>query len=110
MNTTTEPDAIDLYWRPGCGFCMNLERQLKKVDLPIRRHNIWDDEAAAEVVRSHARGNETVPTVVIGDRALVNPSARHLLAMVAESAPHLLPDGFEPSEPRGGRFFGRRGG
>ena len=110
MNTTTEPDAIDLYWRPGCGFCMNLERQLKKVDLPIRRHNIWDDEAAAEVVRSHARGNETVPTVVIGDRALVNPSARHLLATVAESAPHLLPDGFEPSEPRGSRFFGRRTG
>lgn len=109
MNTT-ELDAIDLYWRPGCGFCMNLDRQLKKVDLPIRRHNIWDDDDAAYVVRSHARGNETVPTVVIGDQAMVNPSARQVLTTVAESAPHLLPDDFEVPEPRLTRLFGRRTG
>jgi glutaredoxin len=106
--TSTEPDTIDLYWRPGCGFCMNLDRQLKGIDLPIRRHNIWDDDDAAAMVRSYARGNETVPTVVIGDQAMVNPSARQVLTTVAESAPHLLPDDFEVPQPRLTRLFGRR--
>ncbi len=89
---------------------MNLERQLRRVDLPTRRHNIWDDADAAATVRSHAGGSETVPTVVIGDQALVNPSARQLLAAVAESAPHLLPDDFEMPEPRLKRLFGRSTG
>ena len=65
-------------------------------DLPVREVNIWDDPDAAAIVRSFARGNETVPTVVVGaldsDRAvgLVNPSGAEVLAAVAEHAPHLL--------------------
>lgn len=37
--------------------------------------NIWTDPAAAARVRAATGGSETVPTVVIGSRALVNPSA-----------------------------------
>ena len=40
--------------------------------------NIWEDADAASFVRSVARGNETVPTVTIGDIALVNPSVGEL--------------------------------
>ena len=58
-------DAIDLYWRPGCGFCRALEADLANVNLAIRRHNIWEDEAAAAFVRSVANGNEVVPTVAV---------------------------------------------
>jgi glutaredoxin len=65
---------IDLYWRPGCGFCSMLQRKLDKLGIERVEHNIWDDPADAEIVRAHARGNETVPTVVIGDRGFVNPS------------------------------------
>ena len=64
-----------MYWRPGCPFCGSLFRQLEHHDLAHRRVNIWDDPAAAATVRSVARGNETVPTVTVGDVALVNPSA-----------------------------------
>jgi hypothetical protein len=32
-----------------------------------------------------ARGNETVPTVAIGDTALVNPSAREVLALLPQA-------------------------
>lgn len=92
-------DAIDLYWRPGCGFCRALETELAQTDLVIRRHNIWEDEAAAAFVRSVANGNEVVPTVAIGHTAIVNPSARELLATIAAKAPHLLPAGWEPPEP-----------
>ena len=92
-------DAIDLYWRPGCGFCRALEADLANVKLAIRRHNIWEDEAAAAFVRSVANGNEVVPTVSVAGTALVNPSARELLATIATVAPNLLPEGWEPPEP-----------
>lgn len=84
-------DAVEFYWRPGCGFCMMLERNLDRAGIPLSKHNIWDDSAHADVVRSHANGNETVPTLVIGDTALVNPSTDDVLAVLVDKAPHLVP-------------------
>ena len=83
-------EAVHYYWRPGCPFCMFLRRGLRRAGIRTVDHNIWDDPAAATVVRSHAGGNETVPTVVVGDVALVNPSATQVKALLAEVAPHLL--------------------
>ncbi|MGB1505241.1 MAG: glutaredoxin family protein [Acidimicrobiales bacterium] len=84
-------DAVEFYWRPGCGFCMMLERNLDRAGIPLSKHNIWDDPSHADVVRSHANGNETVPTLVIGDAALVNPSTDDVLAVLVDKAPHLVP-------------------
>jgi len=103
--STHEPLAIEFYTRPGCPFSAALLRQLRRRGLPLEIHDIWADRDAAAVVRSVARGNETVPTVVVGDAALVNPSARQVLAAMAEHAPHLLP---EPAAPDGGGERGRR--
>ncbi len=101
------PDAIHLYWRPGCGFCSMLRRGLGTAGIVTVDHNIWDDPADAAVVRQHAGGNETVPTVVVGDVGLVNPSVKQLAAHLREHAPHLLPAGFEEPEPGFlGRLFG----
>jgi hypothetical protein len=44
-------------------------------------------------VRSIADGFETVPTVIVGPVAMVNPSLDLLLDTVAEHAPHLLEGG-----------------
>jgi hypothetical protein len=44
--------------------------------LAPREVNIWADPSAAATVRSLAGGNETVPTVVIGERGHVNPCLR----------------------------------
>jgi mycoredoxin len=93
------PDTVNFYWRPGCPFCTMLRRGLDKAGITTIDHNIWDDPDAAAIVRSYAAGNETVPTVVIGDVGFVNPSARDVSAHLMEHAPHLLPDGFEPAEP-----------
>jgi cystathionine beta-synthase len=76
-----------------------LQRKLDKLGIERVEHNIWDDPADAEIVRAHARGNETVPTVVIGDRGFVNPSAGELVAYLSTAHPDLLPEGFEPPEP-----------
>jgi mycoredoxin len=108
--TTTAPQHIDLYWRPGCGFCSSLRRGLDKLGIERVEHNIWDNPDDAATVRRYANGNETVPTVVVGDQSLVNPSAKQLLAFLTSQAPHLLPVGHDASEESGGkvgRFVGR---
>lgn len=88
----SDPSPITVYWRPGCGFCSSLLRGLERAGLAFDRVNIWEDEQAAAFVRSVARGNETVPTVRVGDVALVNPSAPDVLTTVAEHAPDHHPD------------------
>jgi mycoredoxin len=52
-----------------------------------RAINIWEDPDAAATVRSVARGNETVPTVVIGSQSLVNPSPNAVLAAIRTETP-----------------------
>jgi glutaredoxin len=95
----TATARIDLYWRPGCGFCSMLQRKLDKLGIERTEHNIWDDADDAAIVRAHANGNETVPTVVIGERGFVNPSAGELVAYLSVQHPELLPDGFQAPEP-----------
>jgi hypothetical protein len=46
--------------------------------LVFREIDIWKNPEAAAFVRSVANGNETVPTVVVGDIRMVNPSARRV--------------------------------
>ncbi|MFB7463650.1 glutaredoxin domain-containing protein [Streptomyces sp. NPDC056224] len=68
-----------VYWRPGCLYCIKLRTRLRLARIPYRKVNIWRDPDAAAFVRSVADGNETVPTVVVGDRpAMVNPSLRRV--------------------------------
>ena len=79
MTSPSQHSDVTVYWRPGCGFCTALLSRLAGSDLAYETVNIWEDEHAAAYVRSVARGNETVPTVRIGDVALVNPSYRQLV-------------------------------
>jgi glutaredoxin len=62
-----------IYWRPGCIFCIRLRFALG----PAGRRAVWvnirRDPAATARVRSANDGNETVPTVFVGDRAHTNP-------------------------------------
>ena len=85
--------AVQVYWRPGCPFCMMLLPRLRRSGLPLREINIWRDRAAAARVRAITGGDETVPTVVVGTRALVNPSVRQVVATARAEWPGVLPDG-----------------
>jgi len=76
----TNRPPVTVYWRPGCGFCHILLRELDRAGVERTEINIWENPASAAVVRSHADGNETVPTVLVGDLALVNPTAAEVLA------------------------------
>lgn len=80
-----------MYWRPGCGYCHSLLRSLERFEVPHDRVNIWENPDAAAFVRSVARGNETVPTVAIGDTALVNPTMYDVMETLAGVAPDEVP-------------------
>ena len=67
-----------------------LRRGLEKRGIATIEHDIWSDAEAADVLRSFARGNETVPTVVIGDVGFVNPTAGAIEQHLKNHAPHLL--------------------
>ncbi|PZS27160.1 MAG: NrdH-redoxin [Pseudonocardiales bacterium] len=86
MGARDEPTSarrvVTLYWRPGCMFCMRLRLALRWHHLRVHQVNIWKDSAAAAFVRSVAGGNETVPTVVIDGRAVVNPAPGDVVAAI----------------------------
>jgi mycoredoxin len=86
MSMTSTPPQVTVYWRPGCAYCWRLRTKLKQAGVPVDEVNIWEDPDGAAFVRSVTGGNETVPTVRIGERSLVNPSPRELLKLISESA------------------------
>lgn len=95
-----DPDgAVTVYRRPGCRFCRSLRRGLDRAGLRYGTRNIWEDDEAAAFVRSVTGGDETVPTVRVGSVALVNPTPRQVMSVVAEEAAGLLPEDWEPPEP-----------
>lgn len=85
-------ETVEVYWRPGCPYCVTLRGVLLGHHVDAHWRNIWQDPDAREVVRAANNGNETVPTVRVGDRTLTNPSWRQL-------APLLGRDPREPSRP-----------
>jgi mycoredoxin len=93
---------ITVYWRPGCPSCSSLLSELRRRSVPYRAVDIWADPAASETVRELARGNETVPTVVVGPVALVDPAVTDVLNAAVTHAPDAVPDGYEA--PKVGRF------
>jgi mycoredoxin len=61
-------------------FCRRMRLVLWWHRISVRQVNIWQDPDAAAFVRSVADGNETVPTVVIDGRPMVNPPPRQVIA------------------------------
>jgi deazaflavin-dependent oxidoreductase (nitroreductase family) len=77
---------IVVYTRPGCPYSARLRFALRRRRVPYRTIDISRDVAAAAEVRAHADGNETVPTVVVAGRWLVNPSADQVCAAAGITA------------------------
>lgn len=79
--------TVEVLWRPGCPFCSSLRRGLRRAGIATVEHDIWADPSAAARVRTATGGDETVPTVVIGSTAMVNPSVRQVrTALRAQSS------------------------
>lgn len=86
----TPLSAITVYWRPGCGYCFRLLRSLERDGVNVDLRNIWEDEEARDFVRQHNRGDETVPTVAVGDVVLTNPEPKDLISRLRADHPQVL--------------------
>jgi glutaredoxin-like protein len=82
--------GLTVYWRPGCGYCRRLRRALGREGVSYEAIDIWQDPGARDFVRSAADGNETVPTVRLGDDVMVNPDPDDLLKLIREGSPGLI--------------------
>lgn len=71
--------GVTIYWRPMCGYCETLKGELSARGVDYTTVDIWEDRSKAEVVRQATGGDEIVPTVQIGDRFFVNPSADEVI-------------------------------
>lgn len=83
----TPVPAVEVLWRPGCGFCSALRRGLRHAGVDTVEHDIWASPAAAARVRAVTGGDETVPTVIVGAQSLVNPSVRQVLRALQDEYP-----------------------
>lgn len=82
------PAQLTMYTTPWCGFCRNLKNQLARAGIEVAEVDIECDRAAAEYVMSVNGGNQTVPTLVFPDGAvLVNPPAAQVLERLAAVCP-----------------------
>lgn len=79
--------AVEVLWRPGCLFCSRLRSGLRRAGIETVERNIWSDPDAAARVRAVTGGDETVPTVIVGNRALVNPSVSEVVSAVRAEFP-----------------------
>lgn len=63
-----------IYWRPGCVYCFRMRIALGMTGSKAVWVDVSRDARASARVREVNGGNETVPTVFVGDDAHVNPS------------------------------------
>jgi glutaredoxin len=82
--------TVDVYWRPGCPFCNRLFRSFEQAGVATTLHNIWEDDEARNFVQAHNRGNETVPTVALGDVVVTNPDPDAFIDALRLRHPRLL--------------------
>ncbi len=87
MDETATPIRVEVLWRPGCPYCSRLRGGLRRAGIATVEHDIWADPSAAARVRAATGGDETVPTVVVGARSLVNPTASQVIAAVRAEYP-----------------------
>lgn len=86
------PPPIVMYARTR--FCPDVARsraRLTDLELTWKEYDIEADEAAAQTVQE-LTGRRSVPTIVIGDAILVEPSNRELDAALTKAGYTLDPD------------------
>lgn len=80
MSSVSRPVVL---WRPHCPFCRILFSGIENHGIDVETRNIWEDDDARALLNSRI-GSETVPTVMIGDRTLVNPSIVELIEAMSD--------------------------
>ncbi|MGD7788037.1 glutaredoxin domain-containing protein [Propionibacteriaceae bacterium Y1700] len=92
MQARNEPEPnydapVVIFWRPGCGYCARLKRELGDAGAKAEWVNVWAHDQGMALVKTHNNGDETVPTVKINGKFHTNPDPVDVQLALAE-----LPD------------------
>lgn len=79
---TPAPVSVTMYSTSWCPDCHRAKLFLSQWGISYREVNIELIPGAAEKVMAWANGKRVVPTMLIGDRVLVNPRMRELAEAV----------------------------
>jgi mycoredoxin len=74
--------SVTMYSTTWCPDCHRAKLYLKQWGIPFSEVNIEQTPGAAEKVMAWANGKRVVPTILIGERVLVNPRMRELAEAV----------------------------
>lgn len=94
---------VEVMWRPGCPYCRALRSELHGRGVEATWRNIWSDAEARDLVRVANGGDETVPTVRVGDTWLTNPGWSDIAPLLGRNPdePAREPDAPAYSSPGG---------
>lgn len=76
-------EAITVYTTQTCGPCRRLKRSLHEAGVDFREIDVDLVPDMARRIEQATGGFRIVPSVVVGDRLLVNPRAEEVLGLVA---------------------------
>lgn len=65
---------VILYTTSRCGYCVRLKQEMDAEGISYREVDVDRDHSHDDEIIEASGGYRTVPTVVVGDRLLVNPS------------------------------------
>jgi mycoredoxin len=71
-----------MYSTVWCGHCRRLKRELEAAGIDYVEVDVDQEPGHDEVIMAATGGYRTVPTVVVGGRLLVNPSASEVVRAV----------------------------
>lgn len=75
-----ESQMVTMYSTTWCGHCRRLKRALAEEGVDFREVDLDDDPTHDRRIIAATGGYRTVPTVEVGNRLLVNPTAKQVLA------------------------------
>ncbi|MGH2729860.1 MAG: glutaredoxin family protein [Actinomycetota bacterium] len=75
--------TITMYSTVWCGHCRRLKRELEAAGIDYVEVDVDQDSGHDEAIMAATGGYRTVPTVAVGGRLLVNPSASEVRRALA---------------------------
>ena len=80
------PAAIEIYTRPGCGYCTAAKQLLTRKKAPFTELNIADDPDLREQMYDRAGAGSTFPQIFIGETHVGGCDGLHDLEAAGELA------------------------
>jgi glutaredoxin len=74
MKMTPEPSPsspVEIFVKPGCPYCRALKRKLEHDQTPYVEHDVERDPRSLQRMLELNGGRRNVPTIIMGDEALV---------------------------------------